>query len=111
MKNDLQKRSSFYRENFEIVPSFKAGLHFGNVTTGEIGALKKEIFFTGDVLNTISRIQGLCKSYQKELLVSGDLIKLLPPGGNLKSIFLDKTKLKGRKEPVEIYPIEEAGES
>jgi len=31
------------------------------VTTGEIGVVKKEIIFTGDVLNTTSRVQNSYK--------------------------------------------------
>jgi adenylate cyclase len=43
------------------------------VTTGEIGVLKKEIIFTGDVLNTAARIQGLCNQFNVDILISGDL--------------------------------------
>ena len=43
MKEDLRKRADWYHKNFGIFPTFKAGFHFGKVTTGEIGALKKEI--------------------------------------------------------------------
>lgn len=56
MKQSLQKKSSYFEETYGVVPSFRAAIHTGPVTTGEIGALKKEIFFTGDVLNvTASR--------------------------------------------------------
>ena len=48
--------------NFGLLPEFKAGFHLGKVTTGEIGVIKKEIIFTGDVLNTTARIQGLCNT-------------------------------------------------
>jgi len=64
MKEDLRKRADWYNKDFGLLPAFKAGLHFGKVTTGEIGALKKEIIFTGDVLNTTARIQGLCNHHK-----------------------------------------------
>lgn len=105
MKKDLQKRSSFYREQFGVVPTFKAGLHLGEVTTGEIGALKKEIFFTGDVLNATSRIQGLCKDYQVDLLVSGELIEHLSPTDHIQSKYLGTTQLKGRSKPMDVFTI------
>lgn len=107
MKTDLHKRLGFYKEKFAFSPSFKAGMHLGEVTTGEIGALKKEIFFTGDVLNVTARIQGLCNQYKTELLVSEELVVQL----NLKDEFavksLGPTVLKGRSEAMEIYAIEE----
>ena len=59
MKQSLQKKSGYFEKTYGVVPSFRAALHLGQVTTGEIGALKKEIFFTGDVLNVTARIQRL----------------------------------------------------
>ncbi len=106
MKEDLRDRSGFYERKFGVIPSFKAGIHIGNVTTGEIGALKKEIFFTGDVLNATSRIQGMCNDYRAELLVSEELISQL----SLEEIFIVKSlgevNLKGRTEPMELYSIQ-----
>ncbi|NRB53197.1 MAG: adenylate/guanylate cyclase domain-containing protein [Saprospiraceae bacterium] len=83
---------------------FKAGLHFGEVTIGEIGALKKEIAFTGDVLNTTARIQSLCNQYESSLLISGKLKEILPQG---KYTFENKGEiaLKGRVKKEELYSI------
>lgn len=83
MKKDIKARTGFYEEKFGITPSFKAGMHLGDVTTGEIGALKKEIFFTGDVLNATARMQGLCNQYDSELLVSEELVRQLNLGTHL----------------------------
>ena len=58
LKNRLKSRTAWYNQKFGVNPDFKAGIHLGEVTTGEIGALKKEIIFTGDVLNTTARIQA-----------------------------------------------------
>jgi adenylate cyclase len=77
MKEAIRKQSAQYNEKFGLLPQFKAGLHLGKVTTGEIGVIKKDIMFTGDVLNTTARIQALCNSYKVDVLISGDLIKEL----------------------------------
>ncbi len=83
---------------------FKAGIHFGEVTIGEIGALKKEIAFTGDVLNTTARIQGLCNQYGTSLLISSKLKDILPQG---RYIFENKgnISLKGRVKTEELYSV------
>lgn len=39
----LRNESDTYISRFGLVPGFKAGFHFGKVTTGEIGVIKKEI--------------------------------------------------------------------
>ena len=59
MRAALARQAHTYQRAYGIVPTFKAALHCGNVTTGEIGVIKKDIIFTGDVLNTTPRIQGL----------------------------------------------------
>ena len=105
MKKDLKKRADWYIATFGVAPTFKAGLHVGEVTTGEIGALKKEIIFTGDVLNTTARIQDLCNQYKTDILVSGDLIKLLHPEPKIKINSLGVAELKGKNRRMELLTI------
>ncbi len=105
MKALVEKQNKKYYEKFGLLPEFKAGFHIGKVTTGEIGVIKKEIIFTGDVLNTTARIQGLCNTYKIDILISVDLIKRL----NLDVRFQVKTfgenELKGRDEKIELFTI------
>ena len=107
MKEDLRKRAGWYGENFSYIPDFKAGFHFGKVTTGEIGALKKEIIFTGDVLNTTARIQEKCNSYNVDNLVSSELIDLLNAESFYKTRELGEIKLRGREANINLFTIEQ----
>ena len=66
IQDTVKKKSEKYISKYGLVPSFKAGLHYGEVTVGEIGVMKREIIFSGDVLNTTSRIQELCNKYSDE---------------------------------------------
>ena len=77
MKTEIKNHTAKYNEKFGLLPEFKAGFHVGKVTTGEIGVIKKDIIFTGDVLNTTARIQGLCNEYEVDILVSSQLTKKL----------------------------------
>lgn len=45
IKETIRALSESYIKKFGLTPEFKAGFHCGKVTTGEIGILKKEIFF------------------------------------------------------------------
>ena len=105
MKKALEDQSEYYLETYGLVPEFKAGLHYGQVTTGEIGSLKKEITFSGDVLNATARLQALCNSYSATLLVSGDLIKVLKNPDALQVEALGEISLKGRKQAMEVYQV------
>jgi class 3 adenylate cyclase len=77
----LARESSEYRRTYGLVPTFKAGLPCGNVTTGEIGVIRKDSIFTGDVLHTTARIQGLCNDHGVDILVSGQLAKSITRQG------------------------------
>ena len=106
IKKRIKKRETYYQDKFGIVPEFKAGLHIGDVTTGEVGVIKKEILFTGDVLNTTARIQGLCNELSSELLISGELKDLLNLGGKWNSVEKGSYELRGKGNKVDIFSLE-----
>lgn len=107
MKSDLQKKAQKYQKEFGYVPRFKGGMHLGAVTTGEVGALKKEIVYTGDVLNTAARIQGLCTQLGKDLLVSREVLDHVQwDDSKFHSVFQDEFELKGKNELKEVYSLE-----
>ena len=92
-----------YRDKYAIKPTFKAGMHFGKVSTGTVGTLKKEIIYTGDVLNTASRIEGLCNKHNVELLISKDLLDRLPSKNHFKSREIGAINLRGKSTEVTLY--------
>jgi adenylate cyclase len=106
MKASINGQAEKYKGRWGMLPQFKAGFHYGRVTTGEIGVFKKEIIFTGDVLNTAARIQGLCNQFNVDVLVSGDLIKRLDLNGLYQSRSLGENKLRGRGETMELFVLE-----
>jgi len=71
-----------YQRDFGAAPTFRGGLHGGAVTAGELGDLRRQIVFVGDILNTAARLEEYAKRTGAELVVSGTLLdKLaLPPG-------------------------------
>lgn len=79
IKDFLKKKAQYYLNHYGLVPSFKAGFHCGKVVAGEVGVVKRDITYSGDVLNTTSRIQSLCKEFNTEIIASTDLIAKLNP--------------------------------
>ena len=78
IKNVIAKKAKYYEKQYGgIVPEFKAGIHVGPVTTGEIGDIKRDLVHTGDVLNTTARIQAKCNELNSPILISEDLLKQL----------------------------------
>ena len=70
---------------------------------GEIGQIKREIAFSGDVLNTTSRIQAKCNDLGVDILASEEFSKInyaLPTG--IKVEALGPKELKGKAEAMEL---------
>ncbi len=101
----IKKFSEKYQSHYGIVPEFKAGFHYGNVTTGEVGVEKRETVFTGDVLNTASRIQELCNSYNEKVLISKTLLDHLSIHDKYNINKIGEITLRGRKNSEVLFSI------
>ena len=107
IQNDFLKQAETFNKQFGVFPGFKAGMHLGEVTTGEVGALKTEIVFTGDVLNTTARIQSLCNQYNADLLISQDLYTQLGDHATFQYHKLGSAELKGKQQQVGILKVQQ----
>ncbi len=105
LKESLNNQSKKYQSKFGVLPTFKAGFHFGRVTTGEIGVIKKDIIFTGDVLNTTARIQGLCNLHNVDILISDELRNKMSLGSEFQIQSLGKNELRGKNEAIELFTV------
>ncbi len=106
IKQIFKTVSEKYIKEFGLVPGFKAGFHYGKVTTGEIGVVKKEIIFTGDVLNTSARIQSTCNAYDVDILVSDDLIGKLKTKDEYIFTEIGECELRGRDKKVKLQTVQ-----
>ena len=106
MRAALRARAGWFEGRFGVAPDLRAGVQTGDVTTGEIGALKKEIVFTGDVLNQTARIQALCKPLGEDVLVGDALAARLEEtdGWTLRSV--GDQVLRGKEQPVALFAVD-----
>ncbi len=102
----IEKRRAHYTKKYGHVPSFKAGIHLGEATVGEIGVIKKDIVFSGDVMNTASRIQGECNTHNVKILLSSDVLGRMPINGEYKKIRVGEILLRGKTESIELNTIQ-----
>jgi adenylate cyclase len=105
MQEIIQSKKSYYIDNYGVVPEFKAGLHYGDTVVTEVGKIKKEIVYHGDVLNTASRIQGKCNEYHQHLIVSDNLLKKLSLNERFMVQPLGEIALKGKQTNLSLFGI------
>lgn len=67
-----------FLDQFGYRPEIKGSLHYGIVTKGEVGVIKKELIYTGDVLNAASRMHKVSKERGVPLVISKNLIQQFP---------------------------------
>jgi adenylate cyclase len=96
-----------YLLRYGIWPSFKAGMHCGMVVVGEIGNIKRDITYSGDVLNTASRIQALCKELKQEVIASAELVEELQPLQAFAAQDLGMIKLRGKEKQMPLIGLGE----
>lgn len=108
IRRKLKARAAHYRKRYGIEPVFKAGFHYGTVTTGEVGLVKKETIFSGDVVNTAARIQNSCNAHGVDLLISKDLLDLLSlPEWHYTWREIGEIALKGKRREVSLWTVDE----
>jgi adenylate cyclase len=106
--NILFSREKYYMSNFGIMPYFKCGIDCGEVTVAEIGDIKREIAYHGDVLNRAARIEKFCTPQNKRMLISEYFEKILPLNMNgFSKEIIGEFELKGKKEKIRIYSIDQ----
>ncbi len=102
----LKSREKFYLNNFKSIPFFKCGIDCGEVTVAEIGEIKREIAYHGDVLNTAARIEKQCTPLNKKMLISEYLEKKLPEDlQDFTKELIGNIELKGKKGKINLYSI------
>ncbi|WP_431137442.1 adenylate/guanylate cyclase domain-containing protein [Psychroserpens mesophilus] len=102
----LKKNSRYFIKKYGVIPEFKAGLHSGKIIITEVGTVKKELAYHGDVINTTSRIQEQCNEYQESLLISEDLLHNLKLTPKFKSLPLGEELLEGKTETLKLHAIQ-----
>ena len=89
-----------------MVPSFRGGLHAGQVAISECGSSRRQLAYFGDTVNVTARLQEHCKEVGRNLLVSADLLRLM----KLKPCFaveaLGEVSLRGREAAIELFAVE-----
>lgn len=100
----LSEQSDAFDVAYGCSPSFKAGVNMGSVVAGEVGVIKREVVYSGDVLNTAARIRGLCNELNRDLLVSESVMKMLEDRSReVDFIEMGAFELRGKAEPVNVY--------
>lgn len=105
-EHKLNRKKELYERQFNTFPEFKGGMDMGLVTIAEIGDLKRDIAYHGDVLNTASRIQHQCNKLNKKLLISKNLESQIHHLNGFDKEFIGELQLRGKEHTTEVFSLE-----
>ncbi len=99
----IHQRGEYYKQQYGLIPEFKAGVNLGDVMVAEVGELKKEIAYHGDALNTAARIQEKCNEFARRILISERVRDALDGSREYDFRAVGSFRLKGKEKPVSIF--------
>lgn len=103
-RKELNKSFNRFKQKFDTIPEYKAGIHTGSVMVGQVGIIKKDVVMSGDAINTAARIRSACTDLNQKFLISKDLNDLL----DLKEWQSESQgviDLKGKNQGLELFAL------
>lgn len=102
----IARKADFYRQEFGMVPGFRASLHTGPVVISECGSSRRQLAYFGDSVNVTARLQEYCKEAGRNLLVSADLLGHVRPNSDILIEPLGHAQLRGRAAAIEVFAVQ-----
>lgn len=107
IEESIYQRRKYYNKKYGLLPVFKAAIHKGHVVVGEMGAIKREIVYSGDILNTTSRMMEQCTVFHQKLIISNEVLELIPQDKkiNYELHHLGELALRGKTRKCHLYGV------
>lgn len=107
---EIEEHEAAWLSTYGRVPKLRAALHGGSIITAEIGVDHHKITYFGDTVNTASRLEGLCKSLNKPILISTELARRLTLPSDVLAEDLGEHAVKGRDQLLGVVALRQVGE-
>jgi len=105
----VRRERAAYLGQFGIVPTFRVGVHGGDVVVSEQGDTKRSIGVYGDTINIAARMEEAAKTHAVACVISGELAATLDDrSGRIRP--LAEETIRGLKDPVLICEYRPDGE-
>jgi len=101
----LRDKREYYEKNFNAVPEFKAGISEGPITVTEVGDIKREIAYHGEVLHIAARLEKMCNRLNKSLLMTQNIESYFPEDNGFDKEFMGEFQLRGKERKEKVFGV------
>lgn len=108
MTERIHKRAAEFEREYGCAPHFRIAIHAGPVVVGEMGDVKQEIVFLGDVVNTTARMLEAARDLGQDILASGYLIERLTLPDGMSARPVGPVRLRGKDREIQLHAIDVA---
>jgi adenylate cyclase len=105
----IKREQPEYLEQFGIVPSFRIGVHGGEVVVSEQGDTKRSIGVYGSTINIAARMEEAAKTHNIACAISGDVAEALLDDDK-RLLPIGHEKVRGIDAEIPIFEYRLAGE-
>jgi adenylate cyclase len=102
MFSDLGREQEEYQRRYGVVPTFRVGVHGGDVVVSEQGDTKRSIGIYGMTINIASRMEEAAKEHHVRCAISGDVAEALA-GSAARLHPIGSEKIKGVSAALPIF--------
>ena len=101
MYSAVERQRAAYQKLFGIVPSFRIGIHGGEVIVSEQGDTKRSIGIYGDAINIAARMEEVARAHNVRCIVSDAVVAALANHDRLREI--GEETVKGISTSIRVY--------
>jgi len=105
----IEAEAHRWKKDYGEVPRLRAALHGGTIVAAEIGLDKHKITYFGDTVNTTARLEGLCRTLDRQVLISTDLLRQIPLPDFIRQEDLGEHEVKGRGQKLGVLALHVTG--
>ncbi|MFS8115814.1 adenylate/guanylate cyclase domain-containing protein [Rhizobium jaguaris] len=102
---DIEANAETWLKSYGRVPRLRAALHGGGIVTAEIGVDHHKIAYFGDTVNTTARLESLCKTLERQVLISADLARRIELPEEIATEDLGDHAVRGRDQALGVIAL------
>ena len=104
-KQRLDDRKDYYEKTYNAFPEFKAGLSEGIITVTEVGDIKRELAYHGEILHTAARLEKMCNKLEKNVLITEKIFINLTTKDRYNMELMGEFQLRGKEGKDKVYGV------